>query len=395
MLNPKAGDSLRALFDHLPDVVLITDESGMILQANEALSRMLGGPPAEGVTLAELILPEDRGHVKEALRLLASGQESIDLALRVIGGSKTTPLSCALRRAPERGEIYAVLRSPPSSAAASIAPGPPSADAGPDSYMGLTPAHREDLLEVLLEDLPFTVWIVDRDGKYVFNAGRGLDEIGLKPGQLVGLNIFELYESFSHEGSPMRRALKGERCHSVDESYSISWENWYLPVRDESGAVVRVVGASLNVTQAKRVEHELRAKLELIEQQRQVIRDLAAPIIEVWEGVLTVPLVGVFDSARAAEVTSNLLTEVTRRRARFTLLDLTGVEVIDTGTASHLLSMVRGIRLLGAEGILTGIRPAIAQTMVSLGIDIAGLVTLASLRDGLHYCMRRMQRAPS
>jgi rsbT co-antagonist protein RsbR len=389
MLTPPAGDALRALFDHLPDAVLITDDSGTILHANEALARMLGGAPAEGVTLAELIVPEDRGQVKDALALLVSGQESIDLSLRVIGASRSAALSCALRRAPERGEIYGVLRAP-SAAAAPTSSRPSSSYAAPDSYMGLTPAYRDDLLEVLLEDLPFTVWIVDRDGKYVFNAGRGLDEIGLKPGQLVGLNIFELYGGGSSESSPIRRALKGERCHSVDESYSISWENWYLPVRDASGEVVRVVGASLNVTQAKRVEHELRAKLELIEQQRQVIRELAAPIIEVWEGVLTVPLVGVFDSARAAEVTSNLLTEVTRRRARFTLLDLTGVEVIDAGTAAHLLSMVRGIGLLGAEGILTGIRPAIAQTMVSLGIDIAGLVTLASLRDGLHYCMRRM-----
>ena len=96
-------------------------------------------------------------------------------------------------------------------------------------------------------------------------------------------------------------------------------------------------------------------------------------------------------SSVAAEVTTNLLTEVNRRRARFALLDLTGVEVIDTGTAAHLLSMVRGIRLLGAEGVLTGIRPVIAQTMVSLGIDIAGITTLATLREGIFYCMRRGQ----
>jgi rsbT co-antagonist protein RsbR len=87
----------------------------------------------------------------------------------------------------------------------------------------------------------------------------------------------------------------------------------------------------------------------------------------------------------------SLLNEVVRKRARFAILDLTGVEVVDTGTAAHLINLVRSLRLLGAEGIITGIQPVVAETMVMLGMSLEGIVTSANLRDGLKYCIERME----
>jgi rsbT co-antagonist protein RsbR len=107
--------------------------------------------------------------------------------------------------------------------------------------------------------------------------------------------------------------------------------------------------------------------------------------------VLTLPLVGLVDSVRTAEIKENLLQAVVRTRARFAVLDLTGVDVVDTGTASHVLGLIRAIRLLGAEGILTGIHPGIAHTIVSLGIDLRGLEVRASLREALEHCITRLQ----
>jgi rsbT co-antagonist protein RsbR len=86
-----------------------------------------------------------------------------------------------------------------------------------------------------------------------------------------------------------------------------------------------------------------------------------------------------------------LLGEVVRTQARYAILDLTGVELMDTGTASYMLRLVAALRQLGAEGILTGIRAAIAQTMVSLGLDMGAVQTLGSLRDGLRLCMAGMK----
>jgi rsbT co-antagonist protein RsbR len=154
--------------------------------------------------------------------------------------------------------------------------------------------------------------------------------------------------------------------------------------------VIGVVGVGLNITESKRIEQDLRAKLELIQKQQEVIRSLATPIIQVWDDVLTMPMVGMVDSMRASEVMESLLQEVVKTRARFAIIDITGVEAMDTATASHILKLMHALRLLGAEGVITGIQPAIAQTIVGLGVELAGIKTLGSLRDGLKFCMARM-----
>jgi rsbT co-antagonist protein RsbR len=136
---------------------------------------------------------------------------------------------------------------------------------------------------------------------------------------------------------------------------------------------------------------EMQNKLDLIERQQEVIRNLETPIMELWERVVTLPMVGVVDSARAARVMDDLLAAVSRLGARFAILDLTGVDTVDTATAAHLLGLISALRLLGTEGIITGIRPTVAQTVVSLGLDLSRVVTCANLREGLRLCIRRMQ----
>ncbi|MRG94070.1 STAS domain-containing protein [Polyangium spumosum] len=135
-------------------------------------------------------------------------------------------------------------------------------------------------------------------------------------------------------------------------------------------------------------ERELREKLELIARQEEAIRALSTPIIEVWDGVLSLPLFGVVDSQRAAEMMERLLDAITQKAATYAIIDLTGVEIVDTSTADHIGKLVRAAELLGARCIITGIRPAVAQTMVQIGIDLTKIVTLATLREALRRCMR-------
>jgi rsbT co-antagonist protein RsbR len=170
------------------------------------------------------------------------------------------------------------------------------------------------------------------------------------------------------------------------------WEAWYLPIHNERGEVTYVAGISLDITESKRTEQELRSKLDLIQKQQQVIRLLSTPIIQVWDRVLTLPLVGIFDSARAADVMESVLREVVQTRARYAIIDLTGIDAMDTVTADHLLKLCKAIKLLGAEGIITGIHPAIAQTMIGLGVDLTSIVTRSTLREGLQHCIQRMSR---
>lgn len=246
---------------------------------------------------------------------------------------------------------------------------------------------ESELLRVLQENLPVCVWVIDRHGVFMHHAGRGLSSVGHRQGEYVGHNIFDLYRQ-SETIQETRRALAGEFMHSITEAHGAAWETWQIPITNARGEVTSVAGITLDVSRAKRAERELQAKLELIQIQQRTIHALTVPIIEVWDEVLTVPMIGVVDSSRAAEVMENLLSRVVEQRARFVILDLTGVEALDTATASHLIKITQALRLLGAQGIITGIQPNVAQTLITLGVDLRGVLILANLRDGLRHCMR-------
>ncbi|WP_437870812.1 PAS domain-containing protein [Sorangium sp. So ce363] len=252
--------------------------------------------------------------------------------------------------------------------------------------------EKERILHTITQALPSVLWAVNRAGIFTLHEGKALDRAGLAQGQHIGKNAFELYAESVEGVEVLRRALAGEPNHSVTQAHGLFWENWQLPIRGEHGEVHGVVGFSLDVTDAKNTELELRNQLDLIERQQQVIRDLSTPIIQVWDGVLTLPMVGILDSARTADVMDVLLDAITRTRARYAILDLTGVEVVDTKTASYLIELVRAIRLLGAEGIVTGIRSNVAQTIVSLGLDLADIATFGNLRAALQHCIRGMNK---
>src|SRR6266540_2163204 len=128
---------------------------------------------------------------------------------------------------------------------------------------------------------------------------------------------------------------------------------------------------------------DLEEKLETIETQRTAIRELSTPIMEVWAGVLCLPVVGVLDTRRSAEMTEALLHAIVDKKARCAIIDITGIEVMDTRTADHFLRMAKAVRLLGARCVLTGINPNIAQTIVHMGVDLTGVECHRSLRDAL------------
>jgi PAS domain S-box-containing protein len=137
----------------------------------------------------------------------------------------------------------------------------------------------------------------------------------------------------------------------------------------------------------RRVAEDLQQRIDA---QQDAIHSMSTPIIQVWDDIVTMPVVGLVDSARAADMKTSLLETVARTGAKFAIVDLTGVDVLDTATADHLLKVMAAVGLLGARCILTGIQPSVAQIVVSLGVDMQGVVTLRSLREGLKFCMRKM-----
>ena len=127
----------------------------------------------------------------------------------------------------------------------------------------------------------------------------------------------------------------------------------------------------------------------LSDRQRMQLMEVATPVIRLWDGIVAVPLIGTLDSARSQIVMETLLNAVVEQHARFAILDITGVPTVDSLVAQHLMKTVAAARLMGAECIVSGIRPAIAQTIVHLGLDL-DVITRASLADALGYALHQL-----
>jgi rsbT co-antagonist protein RsbR len=129
---------------------------------------------------------------------------------------------------------------------------------------------------------------------------------------------------------------------------------------------------------------------DTIAQQRATISELQTPVIQVWEGILALPIVGTIDTARAQDMTEALLERIVATGSEIVLLDITGVPVVDTAVARHLLETVSAARLLGADVLIVGLSSRTAMTLVQLGIDLTHVTTRATLAKGLEFAFRRL-----
>ncbi|WP_024874984.1 STAS domain-containing protein [Saccharomonospora piscinae] len=148
------------------------------------------------------------------------------------------------------------------------------------------------------------------------------------------------------------------------------------------------LSTALNTLRLAVLEIELSAGADTILAQQEQLAELSTPVIKLWDGILAIPLIGTLDSMRSQAATESLLAEIVSQQARVAILDITGVTAVDTLVAQHLLKTAMAARLMGAECIISGIRPQIAQTMVQLGIDLGEVATRATLADAFAYALR-------
>jgi rsbT co-antagonist protein RsbR len=135
-----------------------------------------------------------------------------------------------------------------------------------------------------------------------------------------------------------------------------------------------------------------RSREEVINRQQQDMLELSTPVVTLWDGILALPLIGTLDSARTQVVMETLLQRIVETRSTIAVIDITGVSTVDTLTAQHLLKTVTAARLMGAECIISGIRPQIAQTIVHLGVNLGDVITKASLADAFRVALARTGR---
>jgi rsbT co-antagonist protein RsbR len=133
-----------------------------------------------------------------------------------------------------------------------------------------------------------------------------------------------------------------------------------------------------------------KAREEVIDRQQQEMMELSTPVVQLWDGVLALPLIGTLDSARTQTVMENLLQKIVESGAGIAIIDITGVPTVDTLVAQHLLKTIAAARLMGAECIISGIRPQIAQTIVHLGVDLGDVITKATLAGAFAVALSRL-----
>ncbi|MFS8066235.1 MAG: STAS domain-containing protein [Byssovorax sp.] len=270
--------------------------------------------------------------------------------------------------------------------------------------------NQKTLLEATLNNLVDGVALANQEGVLVrFNPAAerilGLGTVDAPQGDWT--HVYGLYRPdgltlFPPDELPLARALRGETI-TGEEMFSRSTqrsEGAFLvvsasPVLAEDGRRMGAVAVFRDIGDRKRWERAMevqiaseREKNDLLERMQTAVQELSTPILELWDDVLALPVIGIIDSRRSAEMTEQLLEEVVRKQARFVIIDITGVELVDTATADRFIKLVSAVEYLGATCMLTGTRSAVAQTLAALGVDLGSLITLRTLKDGLRECVR-------
>lgn len=275
---------------------------------------------------------------------------------------------------------------------------------------------REDLAPTLLSSLSDAIpdailFALDREYRYIFfnqkhafviKAIWGVDiQLGL-----CMLDVIGLPDDREKAKKNFDDAIAGQRVRLVeaygDEALQRSyWDDIYDPLKDSQGEIIGVMVQCLDISEKKRNEiiiEQQRLELEQMVEYRtlqlqeklDLIQQLAAPIIQIWDGVVVVPLIGGLDEERGERVTNDVLDSIQRLAIREVLLDITGMRSVDASAAERLLRTIRAVGLLGAGCAVVGVSPEVARMLVQIDAPLVGVATYGTLRDGLRAALRKL-----
>ncbi|HSO00838.1 MAG TPA: GAF domain-containing protein [Candidatus Nanopelagicales bacterium] len=434
---------LSRFFAVCPDLLCVLGRGGAILRWNAAWETVLGHGAGmiEDLSLLDLVHPADAEATREAIGMLLVRGEEPEARTRLEGRFRTRSgayvrLAWSLLGVPEEGVIYGAARNvdrerrveralmqriEAKMAIASICSRFIEAelqdiDHGFDEALeeiGRTLTADRCALMVIAEDgrslVDLRAWSRDdlpppsRD-----RAARG-EELAWLLERLQALEVVSVpdvaalpdEERVALERRGIRGFLRVPAVYGGRLVGVVGLDMVRAPrAWDESArSLLTAVGEMLAITlQRKRAEEALRLVLaddeelrDVIRMQGQEIQTLSTPIIQVWDGVLALPIVGGVDGRRAADIMEKLLHQIVETQSRFAILELTGVEEIDADTARHLAKMLRSIELLGARGVVAGVRPLVAQMLASLDVVLPSFSVQQSLAHALRWCMARQR----
>jgi|HigsolmetaAR201D_1030396.scaffolds.fasta_scaffold09088_2 rsbT co-antagonist protein RsbR len=278
----------------------------------------------------------------------------------------------------------------------------PSAD-DPSTQSGLAKLMASqgslEMLSEILDSLPMQVVLYDvnnrDDIRMVYANQQMYRASGFIPDMVIGKRIYDFLspeEAKSVEKVAFACYDNGTTIESLDlvtvPSGQMWLQSWLIPIKRSDGTIKRMLSLMQDVTEQKQRELEDRQRQEdIIVQQQVTLAELSTPLLTISDDTLVMPLIGAVDSQRVTQLIDTLLHGVSSTRASTVILDITGVVMVDTQVANAFIQASQAVNLLGAQIVLTGIRPEVAQILVGLGVDLKGIITRSSLRDGISYAL--------
>jgi rsbT co-antagonist protein RsbR len=248
-----------------------------------------------------------------------------------------------------------------------------------------------ELLQILVDNIrDYAIIFLDPKGTVLTWNSAAQRLKGWAAEEIIGQHFSRFYppEDVANGKTEMELRVTAQEGRFEDEGWRVRkdgtrfWANVVMTaLRDKNGNLLGFGKVTRDLSERRQAE-------ERIKRQAQEIFEMAVvPVVQVWEGVLLVPLIGTLDSQRTQQLMERLLQRVAEAGSSIALLDITGVPTIDTQTAQHLIETISAVRLMGADVVLTGVRPNIAQALVHLGIDLSGVNTRSSLASGLRMAL--------
>ncbi|MEF3272995.1 MAG: PAS domain-containing protein [Chloroflexus sp.] len=374
--------SFKVLVELAPDGIAIADLQLNLVYANPALQAMLGYPNLIGMPVPSFVYPPDL----EKLRAIADKiQRSQSLQQQVIrymryDGSLVTVQASAVALRDQQGNLTGY---------ASINRDISDQIAAEETLRRSEQRHRD-----LLAAIPDLMFLLSPDGTFLDCKGDRNGKLLLPPEEFLGRRVVDVLPTpladlvMSHLDALRRTGVMQTFTYQLLLDDEIEEYEARMSFSNNDVLVL-----SRNITEQRRVERERAAMQEqIIQAQQATLRELSTPLLPIANGVVVMPLVGAIDSTRAQQVMETLLYGVTEHNAHVVIIDITGVKVVDTQVAGALIRAAQASRMLGAQVVLTGIRPEIAQTLVHIRAELRDMTTKATLQDGIRYALNLSAR---